>query len=179
MTGAEPGGGAAPPPAPAPQQPQKTPQQLQQEALMAQMPTDRPAGVTMLGILYFIKAGIAFAFIAYLFFYGLFNIGQGAWLCILPYFFLAMFYIMIATMLYMMKSWAWMWALIFAFLGMLNAFFTLWNTSYYDEAIDIPTSYYVIPAIQLVLNLVIIFYLYKVKDQFSNEPIQMPAPPPQ
>jgi hypothetical protein len=30
-----------------------------------------------------------------------------------------------------------------------------------------------------VLNLVIVFYLYKVKDQFSNEPLQMPAPPPQ
>jgi len=147
--------------------------------MMAQMPTDRPMGVTLLGILYFIKAGIAFAWIAYLFFYGLFNIGSGAWLCIIPYFILAMFYIMIATMLYMMKSWAWMWALIFAVLGLLNAFFSLWNTSYYDDAVDIPTSYYVIPAIQLVVNFLIIFYLYKVKDQFSNEPLQMPAPPPQ
>lgn len=146
---------------------------------MAQMPTDRPAGVTMLGILYFIKAGIAFGFIVYLFFYGLFNFGEGAWLCIIPYFLLAMFYIMIATMLYMMKSWAWMWALIFAFLGMLSAASSLWSTSYYDETVDIPNSYYVIPAIQLVLNVVIIIYLWKMKDAFSSEPLQMPQPPPQ
>ncbi len=146
---------------------------------MAQMPTDRPAGVTMLGILYFIKAGIAFGFIVYLFFYGLFNFGEGAWLCIIPYFLLAMFYIMIATMLYMMKSWAWMWALIFAFLGLLSAASSLWSTSYYDETVDIPNSYYVIPAIQLVLNIVIIIYLWKMKSAFSSEPLQMPQPPPQ
>ncbi len=146
---------------------------------MAQMPADRPAGVTMLGILYFVKAGFAFAWIAYLFFYGLFNLGSGAWLCIIPYFILAMFYIMIATMLYMMKSWAWMWALIFAVLGLLSATASLINTASWDEAVDIETSYYVIPAIQLVVNLVIVIYLFKVKDAFSNEPLQMPAPPPQ
>ncbi|MCK4968991.1 MAG: hypothetical protein KAS77_00635 [Thermoplasmata archaeon] len=143
------------------------------------MPTDRPAGVTMLGILYFIKAGIAFAWIAYLFFYGLFNLGSGAWLCIIPYFILAMFYIMIATMLYMMKSWAWMWALIFAVLGLLSAIGSLANAAAWDDIGDIPTSYYVIPAIQLVLNLVIIIYLWKMKDAFSSEPLQMPQPPPQ
>ncbi len=146
---------------------------------MAQMPTDRPAGVTMLGILYFIKAGVAFGWIVYLFFFGLFNFGSGAWLCIIPYFILAMFYIMIATMLYMMKSWAWMWALIFAVLGMLSAIGSLANAAAWDDVGDIATSYYVIPSIQLVLNVVIVIYLFKVKDQFSSEPLQMPAPPPQ
>jgi len=146
---------------------------------MAQMPTDRPAGVTILGIMYFIKAGMAFGWIVYLFFYGLFNFGSGAWLCIIPFILLALFYLMIATMLYMMKSWAWMWALIFAVIGLLSAIGNLVNATAWDDAVDIETTYYVIPSLQLVINFVIIFYLYKVKDQFSNEPIQMPVPPPQ
>ena len=144
---------------------------------MAQMPTDRPFGVTLLGILYFIKAGMMFAFTVYMFFYGLFNLGSGGIICAIAYFMIAFLYMGIATMLMMMKSWAWMWALILAIFGILNGFFGILNASnasYFDE--DYGNTIMVWSSIELVVNLVIVFYLMKTKDLFSNEPIQMPPP---
>lgn len=145
---------------------------------MAQMPTDRPTGVTLLGILYFVKAGFMFALAVYAFFYGIFNIFEGAWICAIAYVMIAFLYMMIATMLFMMKSWAWMWALIFAFFGILSGISSIASSNNVDWIDgDYANQLLALGAIELILNLVIVIYLWKMKDQFSNEPIQMPQQP--
>ncbi len=145
---------------------------------MAQMPTDRPFGITLLGTLYFIKAGMMFALAVYAFFWGIFNFFEGGWICGVFYIMIAFFYMMLATMLYMMKSWAWMWALIFAVFGILSGLssvITANDISYVDP--DYANTVLAFGAIEMVVNLVIVLYLWNTKDLFSNEPIQMPSPP--
>ncbi len=144
---------------------------------MAQMPTDRPFGITLLGILYFIKAGMYFFLAVYAFFWGIFNIFEGGWICAIGYLLIAFLFMSIGTMLMMMKSWAWMWALIFAIFGILSGISNLayaGNVDYVDP--DYANTLYAMGSVELLLNLVIVFYLWKTKDLFSNEPIQMPPP---
>ena len=74
-------------------------------------------------------------------------------------------------------------SLIFAIFGVLSGLSTLINASndgWYDP--DYVNTIRKWGAIELIVNGVIVLYLFETKDLFSNEPIQMPPPqgqPPQ
>ena len=108
--------GDAPPPAPAPPPP---------------APTERPTGVTILAVLYFIQ-GIIMMVTGYLidsFFGSLFDLAGDlggadtsgvSLMCLLPFIILGIFYFLIGFGLLKLKSWARTIAIIFAIIGLLG-----------------------------------------------------------
>ena len=139
-------------------------------------PADRPTGVTILAMLYFLMAGVTIVQILITIVWGLVKFEWGLVCCAVPFFLVAMFYFMIGTGLFLMMKWAWFWALLLAIFGLLFAMGNLFSTWYYSEwYIDgVPAYLYAIPVVQIVFNGLILFYLFKMKDFFREvDPKQM------
>jgi len=139
-------------------------------------PKDRPMGVTILAMLYFMMAGVTVVQILVTIFWNLVDFQWGAICCVIPFFVVALFYFMIGTGLFLMMKWAWFWALLLAIFGLLFAMGNLFSTWYYSEwYVDgVPAYLYAIPVVQIVFNGLILFYLFKMKDFFREvDPKQM------
>ncbi len=139
-------------------------------------PADRPTGVTILAMLYFIMAGVTVVQILVTIVWGLVEFEWGVVCCAVPFFLVAMFYFMIGTGLFLMMKWAWFWALLLAIFGLLFAIGNLFSTWYYTEwYVDgVPAYLYAIPVVQIVFNGLILMYLFKMKDFFREvDPKQM------
>lgn len=139
-------------------------------------PKDRPTGVTILAMLYFMMAGITVVQILMTIFWNLVDFQWGAICCVVPFFLVALFYFMIGTGLFLMMKWAWFWALLLAIFGLLFAMGNLASTSYYSDWYPdgVPSYLYAIPVIQIMFNGLILFYLFKMKDFFREvDPKQM------
>ncbi|MCK5414041.1 MAG: hypothetical protein KAJ35_01530 [Thermoplasmata archaeon] len=139
-------------------------------------PADRPTGVTILAMLYFIMAGVTVVQILVTIVWGLVEFEWGVVCCAVPFFLVALFYFMIGTGLFLMMKWAWFWALLLAIFGMLFAIGNLFSTWYYSEwYVDgVPAYLYAIPVVQIIFNGLILLYLFKMKDFFREvDPKQM------
>jgi hypothetical protein len=133
-------------------------------------PKDRPTGVTILAMLYFINAGVTFVQIMAVIFWGIVDFQWGAVCCALPFFLVVMLYISIGTGLFMMLKWAWMWALLLAIFGILFGLGNLVSVWAMDDIYPdgVPGYYYAFPALQLVFNLLIVWYLFQTRDSFRD-----------
>ena len=139
-------------------------------------PADRPTGVTILAMLYFIMAGVTVVQILVTIIWGLVEFEWGVVCCAVPFFMVAMFYFMIGTGLFLMMKWAWFWALLLAIFGLLFAIGNLFSTWFYTEwYVDgVPAYLYAIPVVQIVFNGMILMYLFKMKEFFREvDPKQM------
>ena len=126
-------------------------------------PQERPIGVVILAVLYLINAIVVFALVGML----VSLAGTAALVCASPFILFGIFYLLVALGLYAMKTWAWIVALVFAILGLLGAIGNLASVSTIAGSdVDIPGWFLALPAINLVLNLIIIVYLIKVKSYF-------------
>lgn len=133
-------------------------------------PKERPMGVTILAMMYFIMAGVTAVQILVVIFWGLVDFEFGAICCAIPFFLVVLFYLSIGAGLFMMMRQFWFWALLLAILGLLFAIGNLVSTMTYSEWYPdgVPVYLYAIPAIQLVVNGIIVFYLFQVKDLFRE-----------
>ncbi len=116
-------------------------------------PGERPAGVTLLAILYVLNAIVAFVGAAMLMWVGTALGGMSGLICTAPFLLLGVFFLLVAMGLFAMKSWAWTVGLVFAILGLLGGLGGAAGGNYVSVA-------------NLILNLIIIVYLFKVKEYF-------------
>jgi len=123
-------------------------------------------GVVILAILYVLNAIVVFAFVGLLMMWGALAAGALGLICTAPFMLFGVFFLLVAFGLYNMKTWAWMVALIFAILGLLGAIGNLATFSTIGDAGDVPGAFIAVPAINLIINLVILVYLFKVKSYF-------------
>ncbi len=133
-------------------------------------PKERPMGVTILAMMYFVMAGVTAVQILVVMFWGLVDFEFGTICCALPFFLVVLFYLSIGAGLFMMMRQFWFWALLLAIFGLLFAIGNLASTMAYSEWYPdgVPAYLYAIPAVQLVVNGIIVFYLFQVKDLFRD-----------
>jgi hypothetical protein len=110
-------------------------------------------GVIILAILYALVAIVWFVMAALIMAAGTALAGMSGLICTAPLLLFGVFFLLVALGLYAMKSWAWTVGLVFAILGLLGG------------AAGAASGEYVSVA-NLVLNLIIIVYLFKVKEHF-------------
>jgi hypothetical protein len=79
--------------------------------------------------------------------------GMSGLICTAPLLLFGVFFLLVALGLYAMKSWAWVVGLIFAILGLLGGLGGTASGEYASVA-------------NLILNLIILVYLFKVKEYF-------------
>jgi hypothetical protein len=116
-------------------------------------PGERPAGVLLLAILYILNAIVAFVGAAFAMFVGAAVAGMAGLICTAPFLLLGVFFLIVAFGLLAMKSWAWIVGLVFAILGLLGGIGGAASGNWVSIA-------------NLILNLIIIVYLFKVKEYF-------------
>ncbi len=107
----------------------------------------------LLAILYVLNAIVAFAGAAMLMFIGTALGGMSGLICTAPFLLLGVFFLLVALGLLAMKTWAWTVGLVFAILGLLGGIAGTAGGNW-------------VSIVNLILNLIIIVYLFKVKEYF-------------
>jgi hypothetical protein len=129
---------------------------------------ERPTGVLILVVLYIILAVLRMSDAIFLSTKGLAE-GQAVVVCLAPTVILGIFYLLVAVGLFRMKTWAWIFALVLAILGLAYAAIRLVGlvgaSSLIDE-VDISAAFFAIPVISLILNGIVIVYLLMMKKHF-------------
>lgn len=129
----------------------------------------KPAGVLVLVIIYIILAVLRFgASLLVMFSEGT---AQALMLfCLAPNVILGIIYLFIAVGLYALKRWAWILALVFSLISILYALLNIYGISIGIDIVgevDISNVFLAVPIISLVMNIIVLFVLWRNKDLFD------------
>lgn len=130
-------------------------------------PQERPTAVTILAVLFVLNSVIVMAILGLLISGGLLAAGAAGLICMGPFILIIVFFLLVAYGLHGMRTWAWMVAMVFAILGLLGAIGFFASVGSVASGASIPGYFVAIPLFSLVINLVILVYLFQVRYHFS------------